>query len=74
MEGSIKIVMAIVLLHLANANKPVTLELYYESLCFACQNFISGPLQEAYETLQGSGKVKLSSVKTKVIDLASKSL
>ena len=35
---------------------PVKLELYYESLCFACQNFISGPLQEAWKSLQSSGK------------------
>ena len=34
---------------------PVKLELYYESLCFACQNFISGPLQEAWKSLQSSG-------------------
>ena len=43
------------------ANKPasspaVKLELYYESLCFGCQNFISGPLQDAWKSLQSSGK------------------
>ena len=60
MEGNFKSVsktfMIILLLHFASANKPVKLELYYESLCFACRNFISGPLQEAFKTLQDSGK------------------
>ena len=37
------------------SDAPVKLELYYESLCFACQNFISGPLQEAWKSLQSSG-------------------
>lgn len=34
---------------------PVTVELYYESLCFACENFISGPLMNAWKTLRKSG-------------------
>ena len=50
---------------------PVKLELYYESLCFACQNFISGPLQKAWKSLQNSGTY-VSSKKHKCVRKTSK--
>ena len=49
------------------ANKPggpVKVELYYESLCFGCQNFISGPLQDAWKSLQSTGKNNVRSSET----------
>ena len=73
---SFSVMVLMILMHLASANasvevakkpsapSPVKLELYYESLCFGCQNFISGPLQDAWKSLQSTGKNNVRSSET----------